>query len=318
MEQAMLDTLRGWREQRDPSLRASHLLPSLAKLELLEPARTTRKSWPIHGPKAVLGRYHHANGPVDITFHGLLDHELYKLGTPHARIWIEEGGRWRIERASSKARLVVDGVRLEDLRTNLPLEDGSILQMGIIKLRFELASQDDYLGWVSTLEDVLLTERAPALFLKRFGGVCGPRFAIKEGATRVVGRSFPGKDVLARPAHWLDAALPDWDLGGLYDHERRHIAFRHIALRPVNDHDWELQVLATRQHVTVNGLDVSDSKLLRTGDEIGLGSVLFHFHNPMDELPSQRHTIKLPKLAHYSASVAVRGFGATRDASSRR
>ena len=54
-----------------------------------------------------------------------------------------------------------------------------------------------------------------------------------------------------------------------------------------------------RLEVTVNRISIRDALPLKDGDEIGLGNVLFHFHNPMASQPSTRHTIKLPSAVDW-------------------
>ena len=299
-----LDALRGWRERRAPALRSAHLLPGLARLVRLTPGPGSgpegpRQAWAIHGPEVLLGRYHTTHGPVDLGLEGLLDHELYRLGAPHLRLKLHERGHWRVMTLSPSARTELNGAALAQTQREHDLVDGDVLTVGVVALRFEVQPEADRARWMRLREDVLRTEERPALFLKRAGGICGPRHALDGPEGAVIGRAFPEAASLARPRHWAAHREPDWDLSGSREHERRYIAPRHVALRPIHDHDWEIHPLSERQRTFVNRVEITEPRALVPGDEIGLGTVLFHFHHPQAAEPSRRHTIRLPHIVDW-------------------
>lgn len=294
-----LDVFRGWREERDPSLSSSHLLPALARLSLLKSAKSNDEvasylQWTIYGPRIYLGRYHSSAGPVDIFFDGLLDHELYRINAPHALLELGERGFWTLKALSRGGLVAVDGETIEPGDPAVPVGNRQRITLGVAQFRFDILGDGTLTSWTRRLEDQLRVQENPALFLKRQGGICGPRYELKEGRAAVIGRSFPRERDLSRPGHWNAAETLDWDLSGLREHERRHIGFRHAIIRPRNDHDWEIEALSLRHKLTVNRLPVTEPKLLQSGDEIGLGSIVFQFHHPNAGRPSSRATVKLP------------------------
>lgn len=294
-----LDIFRGWREARDPALASSHLLPALARLTLLESETSSVEvasylQWTIYGPSVYLGRYHSSSGPVDIFFDGLLDHELYRLNSPHALLEMGERGFWTLRALARGGYVALDGEPIEPGDEAVPVGNRQRITLGVAHFRFDILGDGTLTSWTRRLEDQLRVQEKPALFLKRQGGICGPRHELEEGRAAVIGRSFPREQDLARPPHWNAAETLDWDLSGLREHERRHIGFRHAIVRPRNDHDWEIEPLSLRHRLTVNRLPVTEPKMLKTGDEVGLGSILFHFHHPHAERPSSRATVKLP------------------------
>ena len=305
-----LDALKGWSERREATLRSDHVLPALAQLSLWGEQSEASASalsaplcWTIHAPEVLLGRYSLQVGPVDLPFYGLLDYELYSLAAPHARLAMRQHALWHVTRLSPQAEVAVNGVALSSLHRAHPVRPGDRLRLGVLRLRFEVdPKRDDALKrWQHQRADLLRTQRGAALFLKRAGSLCGPRYALRAGRAAVLGRSFPSPRALNSSSPWPDHPEPDWDLSGLPDEERRHLAFRHAALRPLHDQDWEIAPLSTRHHVSVNRLEIVAPTPLRDGDEIGLGGVLFYFHNPLAAQPSRHHTVKLPYAVDWLA-----------------
>lgn len=306
-----LDAVRGWEERREVSLSSAHLLPALARLTLDEPGHDDLSSpsaqgslhWDIHGPELILGRYNHSIGPVDLSLHGLLDHELYKIAAPHLKLTLCTDEQWRLTRLSPHAKVAIDGVNVETLHKEFILPSAARLTIGIVTLRFEALAHTTLTSWTRQREDLLKTQECAAIFLKRNAGLCGPRLPLKELRDHLVGRTFPTR--LSGPGRGphtrAPIAQPDWDLSGATEHERRHIAFRHIILRPLDERDWELVPLTHRQQITLNRIDCDEPTRLQDGDEIGLGNVLFHFHHPQAMSPSTRHTIRLPNVVDWQS-----------------
>lgn len=285
-----LHILRGWAEPRHPSLRSEHLLPRLATLSLEEGADTTQIMG-IHGPEVLIGRYHPPHGPVDLLPTGLRDHELYKLGAPHVRLRQEDDGRWSVRPLAPSLPTAVDGEQLR-LGQAAMLGPRSKLVLGITTWRFE---QHDVspAQWERSASDLLQTEGGAALFLKRHGGLCGPRLKLEPGSSPVIGRLSP-------------RSQPDWELSGLPEHERRHIAYRHAQLRPLAQ-GWEIIPLTERHRVYINRQAISGPARLAPGDEVGLGSVLLHFHYPDGGEAPWRRKLQVPTLVDWQLDGAVPG-----------
>jgi hypothetical protein len=139
----------------------------------------------------------------------------------------------------------------------------------------------------------LQTEGGAALFLKRHGGLCGPRLKLEPGSSPVIGRFSP-------------RSQPDWELSGLPEHERRHIAYRHAQLRPIAQ-GWEIIPLTERHRVYINRQAINGPTRLTTGDEVGLGSVLLHFHYPDGGEAPWRRKLQVPTLVDWQLDGAVPG-----------
>ncbi len=301
-----VDVLRGWREDKEATLNSAHVLPALAHFTLIEPTHDNNtsspppRSWDIHAPETIIGRYNQSIGPVDLNLHGLLDYELYTIATPHLKLVRHDEDRWHIICLSPKASTALNGKIIDTIHTEHLIQSGDLLTLGLVTLRFD-APNDERIShrWQRQRDDLLRTQTSAAIFLKRHGGLCGPRYALDLSRACVMGRSFPGARALHTPSHWPTLTPPDWDLSGLPDHERRHIAFRHAVCTPIHDQDWELTPLSSRHEVTVNRVAIQGATPLNNGDEIGLGNTLFHFHNPLASQPSTRHTIKLPNTVDW-------------------
>ena len=301
------ELLRGWSEDADPTLNSAHILPPLAHLTLIDPhfeqypkhassssSLMAPSFWDIHNPDIILGRYSTHIGPTDIALNGLLDHELYTICAPHIKLTMLDEDTWHLTRLSPQAIVKINGKVITKLHTNHEVRDGDTLTLGVVDLRFEINPNLELHQWEQQQRDLLRTQQLPAIFLKRHGGICGPRFNLQPDKSCVLGRSFSGQN-----EPWASTPQPDWNLSGLTDYERRFIAFRHATLQPTNDNDWEVVPLSKRQEVTVNRIPIKTATILQDGDEIGLGNVLFHFHNPLASQPSTRHTIKLPSAVDW-------------------
>jgi hypothetical protein len=283
-----LSVLRGWSEPRSAMLRAEHLLPCLATLSL-EEAHDAALVLGVYGPEVLVGRYHPPHGPVDLLPTGLRDHELYKLGAPHARLKLEDDGGWSIRPLAPSMVTLVNGVsvRAGDVAA---LGERSRIVMGVTAWRFERCEVT--LGqWERLAHDLLQTEGGAALFLKRHGGLCGPRLKLEPGSSSVIGRHSP-------------RSAPEWELSGLPEHERRHIAYRHAQLRPVSQ-GWEIVPLTERHRVYINRQAISGPTRLNPGDEVALGSVLFHFHYPAGGEAPWRKNLQMPSLVDWKLDGAV-------------
>lgn len=277
-----LGLLRGWEEPRNPSLRSEHILPGLAMLSL-EDGQDTILELGIYGPEILIGRYHPPHGPVDLLPTGLRDHELYRLGAPHARLRQEEDGSWTLRPLAPSLPMLVDDEPVK-LGGATPIHHGSKLVFGLTMWRFTQLDTTPA-QWERQASDLLKTEGGAALFLKRHGGMCGPRLRLEPGASPVIGRKSP-------------LSAPEWELSGLPEHERRHIAYRHAQLRPVSQ-GWEIVPLTERHRVYINRQAINAPTRLMPGDEVGLGSVLFHFHYPDGGEAPWRRKLQVPTLVDW-------------------
>ncbi len=274
----LLDVLRGWPEAHDPALTSEHLLPALLELVPLRGGPTLS----IHGPTALLGRYHPGLGPVDLWPAQLPDHELYTIGSPHVFFALEQG-QWHMTCLTGERVTCLNRTPLLPDERRHPLASGDLVTLGRRDWRVVCAEEGALARWGRLRDDLLMLERGPALLLKRAGGLCGPRLRLNPQKRALIGRAG---------ALDPDLAPPDWDLAGLPDHERRFVASRHVAIGCVNER-WELTPLARRQRVYVNRQEILRPVLLRDGDEIGLGTVLTVFHDPLAMQPATQHTVKL-------------------------
>lgn len=265
-----LDILRGWSERHDPHLRSDHLLPPLARLVCVNDEGT--RPLVLHGPQVVIGRYHPQHGPVDLVPWWWSEPQLYKLGSPHIKLSLTARG-WRLRIISPSHESGLSGHSgLLSLDEEHPLAPGDLIKLGVMSLRFEV-EQTKAKRWDHLSADILRTANEPTLFLKRHGGLCGPSFNLTPRRHVMLGRGLP-----QRLAH----ADVDWDLAGLFDDERRHLGFRHASLDWTKE-GWELAPTSVRQKVWLNREELREPALLRSGDEVGLGNVLLHFHDPGTE-----------------------------------
>lgn len=272
-----LDALRGWRELRDPTLRASHRLPALARLILLDHRDRPQDSYEIHGDDLLLGRFQPHYAPVDLAFHRLKDHELYRLGAPHIHLAIHNDS-WQLQALSPQSITALNDRLVPELRSPNPLKDGDLLTLGVTRFRFETA-QSSRSSWLQERARLLAQVDAPALFLKRDGSPCGPYRTLSQDEPLLLGRTFPEPGLLPGTKDWPAADANTWDLSGLYDHERRHLSFRHARIQ-LQHGRWVIEPLTGRQRTFVNRIAISSPIPLEAGDEIGLGNVLFRFHHP--------------------------------------
>lgn len=279
-----LDVLRGWSEHRDPALRRGHRLPALAEfIQLGDDGPVCR--YTIHGPDVLLGRFQSRYAPVDVLFDRLQDHQVYRLGAPHAHLNFADS-QWHLQVLSPRSTTLVDGEPLEHLHKPRLLDDGDELTLGVTRFRFQSISGNDG-HWRHRRQELLETVARPALFLKRRGGLCGPHRLLDEDTALVLGRTFPIPGTLPDTNEWPERDKNHWDLSGLYDFERRYIAFRHARIE--RDHKkWTITPVSSRQQTFVNRIAISEKIALQPGDEIGLGSVLLHFHHPDHDREQER------------------------------
>lgn len=271
-----LDTLRGWRENRDISLRSEHVLPILAKLVGDEHTPTLA----LHGPDVLIGRFHTQHGPVDTVPEQLSDAQRYKMGDPHIKFTLVDE-QWHYRVVSPNHKVIHNERTVQPLNTiNHAIHHHDTLQLGQCRYRFEIAPCP-LERWRRLRRDLLTTETQTALFLKRHGSLCGPRFHMEAHRQYILGRSFPARDIpydrVETP--WGEFNSPDWDLSGLYDTERHSVAFRHACLSWNKDR-WEITPLSKRQPVYINRQRVDGPQVLDPGDELALGTVLCYFHDP--------------------------------------
>jgi hypothetical protein len=284
-----LDVLRGWREQRNPGLQHEHTLPPLARLVRLDGDQIET----IHGPDVLVGRYNPQHGPVDVILGGLEDHQNYRLGAPHLHLTLDDD-HWRVRSVTPGSRTLIDDQECSHGDEPRRLGGGTVITMGHVRYRFERSGLE--LGdWEAARERMLDEAGRPALFLCRSGGPCGPRAYLEEATKLVVGRSFPDRATLAGEQSWDGHTPPDWDLAGLYEVERKFIAFEHAHVERLND-AFELTPVASRRKTFINRLEILDTTPLSSGDEVALGSVLFYLHEPSDEPMPERKAIEPPAV----------------------
>ncbi len=288
-----LDILRGWAERRDPALRQEHALPPLARLVPLESGIVET----LHGPDVLVGRYHPQYGPVDVILRELEDHQNYRLGAPHLHLTLSDDGVWTLRTLSPGARTLVGEDELEAPNQPHPLDHGDVVTLGCVRYRFETSGLA--LGeWEEARARLLDEAGGPALFLCRRGGPCGPRAALDEAHPLVVGRSFPPPGAVPAGSAWDGRAQPDWDLAGLYEEERKFIAFEHLRLESIGG-VWHAEPLAARRRTFVNRIDIIDVTPLSLGDELALGSVVFYLHQPAPGARPARKAIEPPAVVDW-------------------
>ncbi len=277
-----LNLIRGWNESIDEELNKKHALPSLGTLVFGE------RKLEIHGPEVYLGRFHPQQGPVDILFTDFEDHEIYKFAAPHVRLILEKK-QWYLRSKAPNCWTSINGQELDHTSPRVPISTGDVIKVGCVDFVFHSHLEDLEL-WLKEKKAIFRSETETSLFLKRDGGVCGPRFVLGNLKEAVIGRAFDPKY-----AAKLDLAQPDWDLSSLKDFERKFIGFRHISFLR-DGPDWTVRVLSHRQKVYVNRRAITDSVLLMAGDEVALGNVAFHFHDPSNfEASTSKRTSELPE-----------------------
>ena len=280
-----LDVLRGWRESRDPRLRQSHEIPVLAELVQLSDSDRPLYHYGVYGTDVLLGRFQSQYAPVDLHFPHLEDHQLYRLGAPHAHLSFDEDG-WQIQAISPASDTLVNQQVLRDLHVSHYLTDGDIVTLGAARFRFH-PSKMPIAHWQEERARLLSQVNEPALFLKRQGCVCGPFCRLSQDSPVILGRSFPEPGVLPGTGSWPKPDAMRWDLSGLYDFERRYVGFRHASIG-LRKGRWMIEPLSNRQRTFVNRIAISGAIALESGDEIALGSVLFRFHHPHRTIDSSR------------------------------
>jgi hypothetical protein len=293
-----LDVLRGWRERRDTALQAEHALPALAWLVHIDRDGSIIARHPIHGPDSLLGRYHAQYAPVDVVFSSLRDFESYKIGAPHLHLICEGEGRWACRPLSPLAHTWLNGALIEHGKQLHRLASGDNLRLGAAKFIFE-QDRTSLARWQDRRREVLRQARRASLFLMRHGAVCGPYFELDDTRSCVIGRTSPSPGDLPGTQHWETPPALDWDLAGLHDRERKHIAFRHIKIGFSNTGQWMVEPLSRRQATFVNRVAITGPTPLSTGDEIGLGSMIFYFHHPSRSTPLKERPGEVPPIADW-------------------
>lgn len=271
------DVLRGWKEYRDPTLNQPHRLPALAQLLPIDPGPRPLVPIDLHGPDLLLGRFQSHYAPVDIGFRRLEDHQLYRLGAPHIRLTLE-GRRWHLEVLTPRARTMLNDRPLSHLQAPQVLADGDTIHLGVAA--FEFRTTDQRLeNWLKTRQNLFSAADKPTLFLKRYGGCCGPFCSLQKSAALVIGRTYPTADDPTGRPEWPAADRSWWDLSGLGEDERKYVAFRHAQVA-LHQGQWTLKPLSTRHRTFLNRIAISGTVPLAAGDELGLGSVLLQFYDP--------------------------------------
>lgn len=292
-----LDVLRGWSEDHDPALQKPHHLPALATLEELGSRGEVLRRFPIHGPEVLLGRFQPRYAPMDRYFATVLDHQAYRLGAPHAHLSLHDGV-WSLQALSPQKSTAIEGDELLHLNAPCDLKDGQILSFGVVRFVFR-SLQTNLKQWRQCRRELLDQLSGPALLLKRHGGICGPYHLLGDAPKTLVGRGAPAPGVLPGTQGWTQKNDgPLWDLSGIYDHERRHLGFRHARIAR-DGQRWTLKPLAPRQRTFINRIAISGEVPLSSGDEIGLGSVLIYFYDPSKGAPS-RESRPVPAVVDWS------------------
>ena len=250
------------RAQSTHSFRATHALPPLAELQSVE---DPSMRWPIHGLRQVVGRYHPPHGPVDIALAELLDHERLRLGPPHALIeYKPEQERWVLRPMTSRFETRVGDHTLGTGSRPHPLDDGTLIRLGVVSLRFVLKTPPAQ--WQQAHKALFEATESPSLWLNRHGGPCGTYWELSMarvllGATRRV------RADLDLHAHLLDP-------------ERCLIASHHGVLWRDVQGGWLIKPCAEAHSVYVNRVEVLEPTSLQSGDEVALGNTSFCFHQP--------------------------------------
>lgn len=291
-----LDVLRGWKEVGDHGLRGNHSLPALAVLVRRTPDGR-REELLLHGPETYIGRYHPQNGPVDVILNGLEDHEIYRLSAPHVRVVMSERGEWTVRPMTPAALTQLNGTTLSETRQQYAIGVDDVLRLGAVDFEFRPTGVT-YNEWLQRKKSALGSIDTTTLFLKRAGDICGPRLSLDPTRRAVLGRSFPRSDELPS-GPWRAEEQPDWNLAGLWEWERKFVGFRHAALDHVDD-QWLVEPLSQRQRTFVNRVEILNPTPLMPGDEIALGSVLFHFHDPSDiRRSTEARTAEIPIVVNW-------------------
>ncbi len=311
-----LDVLRGWREIRDRELLAPHALPALAALIQIDSETGMLDRIEIHGPDVILGRFQPQHGPVDLVPGNLRDHENYRLGVPHLYVRHDETG-WGVRVLTTASPTYLAGEKLAETDRYYRVNHGDELKLGVARFVFE--SCDKSLErWQYVRTEMLSDVTGPALFLKKNGGICGPFLRLNSEKLSVIGRTSPRKGDIPGTQGWLWADALEWDLAGLDERDRKFIGFRHARLSYDEGH-WWIEPMSQRQWTYVNRVRVRVLTRLAAGDEVGLGTILFYFHDGQsaeESVSLDRERIELPEVltwndGHVSKSAARREKAST-------
>ncbi|RVU46952.1 FHA domain-containing protein [Lujinxingia sediminis] len=292
-----LDVLRGWSEERDPALASPHALSALATLHQRDASNTPIASYPIFGPAILLGRFHSQHSPVDLLLDSLQDHQTYRLGSPHAHLEWLPSGQWGVQALAPQSPTLLNDERIDTLATARELRAGDRITLGVTTFEFE--PHDITREHHQHQLDTLLTScRPPALFLMRSGAPAGPCHPLDPQRSLTLGRSYPPARVLPNSHHWPPRPEHFWDLSGLPDIERKFVAFQHARLF-FKEQRWHIEPLSTRQRTYVNRIPINVPTALEPGDELGLGSALFHLQLPTTHVLPRRN-ITPPRPINWS------------------
>lgn len=262
------ERLQGW-DVTDPlDLSQPHPVPALIELEVIRGGTTTGTVFPVRGPAVTVGRYTPATGPVDVDLGVLQEHERIRIGLPHLRLGRDMDGWW-IEPMTMYYPTYLNGESLA--AGGARLHDGSLLVVGDVQFRVGFSVGSDR-------PSNLQRPDGPCLRLKRDGAPTSIALALASFEV-TLGRSSPTTGAV------------DLDLSALPDTERVHVGRRHARLWL--DHGvWRIAPLG-RSPVYVNrGAPLDEAEELSTGDEVGLGNVLFMFVESMPSAggPARRGT----------------------------
>lgn len=247
------ELLQGW-DVRDPlDLCQPHLVPALIELDVIRGGATTGTVFAIRGPAVTVGRYTAATGPVDVDLGVLQEHERIRIGLPHLRIGRDMDGWW-IEPMTMYYPTYLNGESLS--AGGARLQDGSLLVVGDVQFRVGFAVGADR-------PTAMARPQGPCLRLKRDGAPTSVTVPLRKREV-TLGRSSP----FTGPV--------DVDLSALPDTEGVHVGRRHARLW-LDGGSWRVAPLG-RSPVYVNrGAPIDEPVELATGDEVGLGNVLFMF-----------------------------------------
>ncbi len=253
------ERLQGWDVPDPLDLALPDPLPALIELDVIRGGTTTGTVFAIRGPAVTVGRYTPATGPVDIDLGVLQEHERIRIGLPHLRVGRDMDGWW-IEAMTMYYPTYLNG---ESLAVGgARLQDGSLLVVGDVQFRVAFTARADR---------PIGTPRppGPCLRLKRDGAPSSITVPLNRNEV-TIGRSSPHTGAV------------DVDLSALPDAERVHVGRRHARFW-LDGGVWRVAPLGRSPVYLNRGAPIEEPVDLATGDEVGLGNVLFMF---VESLPS--------------------------------
>lgn len=248
-----MDVLQGWADTPHPVLRDTRFREPMLELRLIRNGVPTEIVFGVLGSTVTVGRYSPVTGPVDIDLGVLQDHERYRVGLPHARIYLESG-RWWVEPMTWSYPTSVDGEPASS--SGVKLESGSFLSLGsaLFQVHIRGPHSDETADFSSEA----------SLVYKQGGGISRSQIVVK-GESLIIGRYSPTTGPV------------DIDLSGLPDRERVYVARRHALLTRDGD-TWYIAGFSPRAPVFINrGSPLRQRHRLTHGEEIALGNVIFQF-----------------------------------------